>query len=225
MADRNYESMTLSDWIISHPDEEDMRSIFLNLDVALKYIHDHGYCIEVFYPTEIEVLNNDEHYIQFKHLMELSSDPVYRKQMIKEDIFNSSFVQIGLYSNSLNYLNPDFLRENFDSFTQFIPSSDVPYYRGVIQRGASVYLCEYASEKRKRDLEELEKTVGGTDSADKSLVKYNESITNDKVNDVIYKQINGLKDAAFINWLLVPTVVLGMLVLFGVISWVVSVFS
>lgn len=226
---RNYESMSLSDWVLSHPGEEDLRTTFLNMDRALKYIHDHGYCIQVFHPSAIEVLNNDEDYIQFKYLMELSGDPVTRKKMIKEDIFNSSLIQIGIYSNSLKYLTPEFLKENFDSFVQFLPSSDVPYYRGVIQRGAAVYFCEYALEKRNRDLEELEHELGEmTEKSDRQYVRdfnSNVSITNDAVNDVIYKQINGMKDAAFINWLLVPTVVLGMLLLFGVITWLSSLFS
>lgn len=226
---QNYESMSLSDWVLSHPGEEDLRTTFLNMDRALKYIHDHGYCIQVFHPSAIEVLNNDEDYIQFKYLMELSGDPVTRKQMIKEDIFNSSLIQIGIYSNSLKYLSPEFLKENFDSFVQFLPPSDVPYYRGVIQRKAGVYFCEYALEKRNRDLEELENELGEmTEESDRQYIRdFNSgvSITNDKVNDVIYKQINGMKDAAFVNWLLVPTVVLGMLLLFGVITWLSSLFS
>ena len=226
MANKDFESMSLSEWIVSHPSEEEMRSTFLNLDRALKYIHDHGYCIQVFHPSEIEVLNNDDQYIQFKYLMELSSDPMIRKQMIREDIFNSSLVQIGIYSNSLKYLTPEFLKDNFDSFVEFLPSGDVPYYRGVVQRGASVYFCEYALEKRNRDLQELEKELGeeNTDSS-KIYVKDNVSITNDAVNDIIYKQINGLKDNAFVNWLLVPTVVLCMLLLFGIVIWFSSLFS
>jgi len=226
MANENYESMSLTEWVVTHPSEEERRAVFLNLDRALKYIHDHGYCIQIFHPSEIEVLNNDNQFIQFLHLMELSSDPVTRKQMIKEDIFNSSLIQIGIYSRSLKYLQPDFLRENFDSFVEFLPQEDVPYYRGVIQRGAGVYFCEYVLEKRNRDLEELEKELGEmTDEAEKKLVKSDINITNDEVNDIIYKQINGLRDSAFINWLLLPTVILGMLVLFGILSWVSSLFS
>ena len=226
MANKNYESMSLTEWVVAHPSEEDRRAVFLNLDRALKYIHDHGYCIQVFHPSEIEVLNNDDDYIQFLHLMELSSDPMTRKKMIKEDIFNSSLVQIGIYSKSLKYLRPDFLKENFDSFVEFLPQGDVPYYRGVIQRGASVYFCEYALEKRNRDLDELEKELGEmTEEVEKQYVKNDISITNDAVNDIIYKQINGLRDSAFINWLLVPTVILSMLVLFGILSWVATLLS
>ena len=219
------ESTTLDQWVKDHYSEEELRSIFLNMDRALKYIHDHGYCIEIFYPTEIEVLNNNIEYIQFKKLVELSSDPDIRREMIKEDIFNSSLIQVGIYSKSLKYLNPDFLRENFDEFAQFIPQDDIPYYRGVIQRGASVYYCEFALEKRNRDLEELEKELG--EEGGKELVKVpeNEDMTNAKVNDKIYGPINGMKDAAFVNLLLIPTIILGTLLVFGIVSWLISYFS
>ena len=71
----------------------------------------------------------------------------------------------------MKYLNPDFVKENFDEFAQFIPSGDVPYYRGVIQRGASVYFCEFALEKRNRDLADLEKQLGEGDGKGKQLMK------------------------------------------------------
>ena len=219
------ESVTLEQWVKDHYSEEELRSIFLNMDRALKYIHDHGYCIEVFYPTYIKVLNGDDNYIQFNKLIELSSDPSIRREMVKEDIFNSSLIQIGMYSKSLKYLTPEFLKENFDNFAQFLPDGDIPYYRGVIQRGASVYLCEFAVEKRNRDLQELEKELG--EDKEKTLVKYpkEEDITNKKVNDVIYRQINGMKDAAFINLLLIPTIILGILLILGVVSWIISSFA
>ena len=198
------ESTTLLDWVNTHHTEEEMRSIFVNMDRALKYIHEHGYCIDVFYPTEINVLNNNDDYVQFKKLVELSRDYELSKEMIKEDIFNSSLIQVGMYTNTLNYMNPEFLKENFDSFAQFIPQEDVPYYRGVIQRGASVYLCEYAEEKGKRDLEDLEKQLG--EEAKITEIPKTKDMTNKKVNDLIYRQINGINEAAFLNILIIPII-------------------
>ena len=55
---KNYESISLAEWLSNHPSEEEIRTVFLYMDRALKYIHDHGYCIEVFYPTEIQILGN-----------------------------------------------------------------------------------------------------------------------------------------------------------------------
>lgn len=224
---QNHEAITLSEWLGSHPSEEEIRIVFLNMDRALKYIHDHGYCIEVFYPTEIKILDNEIDHIQFNKLLELSKDLDKRRQMIKEDICNSSLVQIGIYSNCLEYLNPDFVKEHFDDFAKFIPSEDIPYYRGVIQRGAAVYFCEFVVEKRKRDLAGLEKELGESGNG-RSLVKNNgknigiESITNDKINDSIYSQINGFKDSAFINILILPTLILFGLVVLSVIGWIIS---
>lgn len=203
------ESVTLQEWVNMHHSEDEMRSIFLNMDRALKYIHEHGYCIDVFYPTEINVLNNNDNYVQFKKLVELSRDESIKREMIKEDLFRSSLIQIGMYSNSLNHLNPEFLKENFDSFAQFIPQEDVPYYRGVIQRGASVYYCEYSLEKSKRDLEDLQKQLGEDSNKVTPINNPTEAeMTNKKVNDMIYRQINGIGEAAFTNITLIPIVIL-----------------
>jgi len=218
-SNNNVESVTLLEWVNSHRSEDEMRSIFLNMDRALKYIHDHGYCIDVFYPTEINVLNNDDNYVQFKKLVELSRDNDIAREMIKEDIFRSSLIQIGMYTNSLNHMNPEFLKENFDAFAQFIPQDDVPYYRGVIQRGASVYYCEYSVERKKRDLEDLEKQLGEVDDADKKAIEATPSdavMTNKKVNDVIYKQISGMSDAAFTYILTIPIVMIGIAIVFAI---------
>ncbi len=227
---KSYEPVSLNDWIVAHPSEEELREVFINMDRALKYIHDHGYCIAVFYPTEIEILNNSPEMIQFKKLVSLSSDPLRKREMIKEDIFHSSLIQIGIYSSSLKFINPNFVKENFDAFTQFLPSGDVPYYRGVVQRGASVYFCEYTLEKRNKDLANLERQLeenGGTDKA-RSLTKTTNhnmgvgSITNDKINDEIYAQINGMRDSAFINYLLIPTLILLVLIMLGAVAFIFS---
>ena len=108
------------------------------------------------------------------------------------------------------------MRENFDAFCMYIPEGDSPYYRGVVQRNAAVYFCEFAVEKRNRELKELESQLG-----DKSIVipNNNDDITNNKVNDKIYRQINGLNDNAFISWLVIPTVILIVLILVSILFW------
>ena len=221
LSNASCEAISLSEWVLTHSSEEELRTTFLNLDRTLKYIHEHGYCIEVFHPSEIFILDNKSDHIQFKKLIQLSSNMELHRQMIQEDIYNSAFIQIGIYSKCLKYLTPSFLNENFDSFIIFLPTGDVPYYRGVIQRNASVYFCEYALEKRNRDLTDLTSQVGDSDSS-KALVKHVSSdvITNDRVNDIIYKQINGLSDTAFVHFLLIPTIVFCLLMLFSIIIWI-----
>ena len=102
-----------------------------------------------------------------------------------------------------------------------VPQGDVPYYRGVVERGASVYLCEYDLEKRKRDLASLEKEVGGdgipTDTSHLDKVDVNEGI-----NSVIYRQINKSNDAAYINYLVYPAIIFTISIIVAII---VRVFS
>ena len=226
----NYESVTLDEWISIHSTEDEMRSVFLNLDRALKYIHEHGYCIETFYPSMIEVLNGSPKQIQFKKLMELPKDLIQKKKFVQEDIFNSSFIQIGICSNSLSSLKPEFLKSNFDSFSQFIPTDMIPYYRGVVQRGASIYLCDYLAEKKKRDVEQLGDEMSSSEKGGNSLVKSNghniyiEPVTNNRINAQIYKQINDYKDSAFIRIMVVPTIVLLSVLFLTLIVFVLSCF-
>lgn len=226
MEKQNTYKCSLLDWVKNHRSEDEMRDVFLNMDIALKYIHDHGYCIEVFYPNHISILDEKPDHIQFDNLVELSMDPVERKRMIKEDIFHSSLIQIGLYTNTIKSLTPDFLRSNFDEIARFLPEGDVPYYRGVVQRGASVYFNEYAIEKMNRDLEqlnqELQETEGGNSLQKKPTHYESGPINNDKINDSIYKQINGLRDVAFISYLLIPTLAFVSLFIIAFISWVLS---
>lgn len=212
------ESVSLRSWIGSFRSEDEMQEIFLNMDRALKYIHEHGYCVKTFDPARIEILNNSLNCIRFSELMEMPMDSFERKKIIKEDIYNSSFIQIGLYTRCLSYLKRDFLKSNFDGFATFLPADDVPYYRGVVERGASVYLSEYVTERTKRDLANLEKELGN-EGVNVSL-PVNPDDINDKINDVIYKNINTKRnDAAFATYLIFPTLVLSLTMVFALIIW------
>ena len=64
-----------------------MKEIFLNMDRALKYIHEHGYCIRNFDPSCIEILNDSLNQIRFSELMQMPDDPMQQKQIVKEDIY------------------------------------------------------------------------------------------------------------------------------------------
>ena len=115
-SSHNEQKETLLEWISEHHNEEDMREVFLNMDIALKYIHDHDYCVQTFHPSRIMVLNNMPNHIQFSNIMPIDTNSITRREMIKEDIFKSSLIQIALYTNTLKYLSPsfaNFLKEKF----------------------------------------------------------------------------------------------------------------
>lgn len=212
------EATSIYSWISSYRDLDEMREIFLNMDRAMKYIHEHGYCIGNFDPREIEILNNSVDQIRFNNIIKMPNDYANNRKIIKDDIYNSSFIQIGLYANCLSYLKRDFLKKNFDEFSIFIPEGDIPYYRGVIERGASVYFSEYALEKANRDLAALEAELAGEDGKgiSKPTRKIEDNGVNDRINASIYKQISGgMKDSAFVRLLIFPTVILVLCVFFA----------
>lgn len=223
---RDEKAISVYSWISSYRDLEEMREIFLNMDRAMKYIHEHGYCIGNFDPSEIEILNNSVDQIRFKHIIEMPKDYAKNRKIIKDDIYNSSFVQIGLYANCLSYLKRDFLKKNFDEFSIFLPEGDIPYYRGVIERGASVYFSEYALEKANRDLAALEAELAGEDGkgmAKTPTKRIEDTGVNDKINAAIYKQISGgMRDAAFVRLLVFPTILLVLGLVFALVAWALS---
>lgn len=215
---------SLSSWINSYRDEEEMREIFLNMDRAMKYLHDRGYCVKSFDPRNIQILNNSIDQIKLE-ILPLPDDYAERKKYIKEDIYNSSFIQIGLYSKCLPYLKREFLKSNFDRFSEFLPEGDVPYYRGVIDRGASVYFCEYAMEKANRDLVALEKELAGEGmslSSSTTKTPLGDVNVNTRINDGIYKQLSSKREAAFVTFLLFPTAILVLGIVLALISLIIS---
>lgn len=212
---KQIESMKLQEWLDGFHSDEELREVFLNMDLAMKYIHEKEYCIESFNPKKIEILNNSLKQIRFDSLIQMPHDIDVQKELIREDIYSSTLLQIGVYSKCLAYLNPAFLKSNFSEFTIFLPEGDVPYYKGIVERGAAVYFSSYVAEKKKRDLQALETQFdeGGAERG-KSLVKSNgKSISaeemldqNIRINASIYSDL-AKKDAAYVHFLIYPIIV------------------
>lgn len=219
--------ITLSEWLMGAVTKDELVSLFASMDSAMKYIHNKGYCICSFHPKDIEILNDSLNQIKFNLLMMMPDELAKRKSIVKEDIGRSAFLQIGIYSRCLNCLKPEFLKEHFEEFSTLLPEDMVPYYRGIVERGASVYLGDYLNEKRKRDLMDLEKEVGESASSvsnGKRLVKgdsgfsiLEEDSMNTKVNDSIYKSLNSFSDSAYVSFLMIPILVAILGIIFAII--------
>ena len=212
MKDKKSNVTTLQEWFKDSHSEEEKRELFLYLDFAMKYVHDRGYCVLTFNPSEIEILNNSIKQVKFNTLLKMPEDDLaYQNRLKDEDIFNSAAVQVLLYSKFPLNTKTDFLKEHFDDFVTFLPESDSRYYRGVIQDGASVYFTEFELERVRREEEQLEKELSdlpnqNIDDAKKKKQALVKMFTNDKINNTIYKKINVVQESAFINVLLYPTV-------------------
>jgi len=222
----NNNSITLLDYINYVHEENEYRKLFVNMDKAMKYLHGNNYYILSFQPQDIEILNEKNNEIKFNKI-----SPIYEEEDItkSQNIYMSSFLQIGIYTKTLDRLTPDVLEENFDSLISFVPQEDVAYYRGIILRGSSVYLSDYANQKAERDLDNLQEQLGedGSNEVGKSLTLSNgHNLLNESINDKIYNIKNkSNNESAFIGILLFPSVLLILGIIMMIINIITLVFS
>ena len=213
------ESESLMDWLQEHHRTNEYQDLFVNMDVAMKYIHDHGYYITSFAINQIQLLNDSIRQVKFSRLSELPSNPTERNELVRQNIYLAAILQIGVYSNCLKYFTPEarqYLNQNFDSFSTFLPPEDVPYYKGIIVRGASIYYSSYVGERKKKELINLDNMVNNTNTGvdrNKSLVRSNGTYRaddlvphNDRENNIIYASLSR-RDAAFARALIYPLII------------------
>lgn len=218
--------VTLDEWLQFNNSVEKKRNLFIGMSATLKYIHRNGYYVSSFSPSSIYIIGDSDSKIKFNFLKKMPIDYSNRTSIIKQNIFDSVFFQIGIYTDCLNYLKKDFLINNFNDFIPFIPATDVPYYRGIVQRGASVYFSDFCNELRKRELSSLGEQIGngGNTLSGKSLIKSNgKSILSDPQLNSIY-HFNQTKDAAFISFLLIPLFVSAFGIVFTLLVLILRMF-
>ena len=222
---KQVESITLNEWLMKYHLPDELQDLFVNMDLAMKYIHDQGYYITSFALDSIELLNNSIKQVKFDEVEEMPLNFSQQKELVHNNVFLSTVLQIGVYAKCLQYFTDEtmqFLKENFDQFAIFLPEEDVPYYKGIVERGATVYYSEYVGQRKIRDLKNLEtqfENDGGGKDTGKSLVKKTGNYTaedlvpqNTHENEMIYANL-AKKDAAFARALIYPVLIL----LFGLI--------
>lgn len=149
--------ITLKEWFMSYHTDDDFVKMFLIMDKTMKYIHDNGYYIINFNPKNIFIgVNNKEDYVIFNSL-DVMDDDITNK--INNNIYNMAFLEVGLLSETLDYLKPEFLKQNFSQFKIFIPENLVNYYQAILVTGGRYYLFNYVDIKNQREVDALTKSL------------------------------------------------------------------
>ena len=234
MKDKNLNTVNLFEWtgldgVMFTRSEEELREVFLNEDKSMRYLHEEGYCIDSFDPRDIDLVDGSTNLIRFNKFSKMNT--INKQDTIDRDIFINACLQIGLYTHTLSSLNEKYLVNNYDEFSKYLPQSDVAYYKGIIQRNAGVYLCDFAVEKRNRDYKDLQREL-----SDDKDIKFEElspvsddSLINKEVNDLIYGELIKQKksrrfgDTAYVYTLLLPTVLLTLGILICIIIYIASI--
>lgn len=232
MNDKDLHTINLFEWtgldgVKFTRSEEELREVFLNEDKAMRYLHENGFCVDSFDPRDIDLVDGSKNYIRFNKFSKIQNS-FEKESLTNSDIFISACLQIGLYTHTLANLNEDYLKSNYDEFSKYLPADDVPYYRGVIERNAGVYLCDYAIEKRNRDYKNLQKELGEEAASTEIKPVSDDNLINKDINDLIYadliskKKTKGISDFAFVHILVLPTVILSLGIIICLISFVLN---
>lgn len=216
------EVITLRDWLRQPHTIEEYQSLFLVMDMTIHYIHDRGYGIlnkrgKGGYPeldtNRVTITPGKNPHVSFLDID--SVDASYQKQLVRENIYSNAYTAIKTYSNFQEELNHTFLKENFQEFESFLPEEDIPYYRGIIEKNASVYYAEYVQKRIEKQIEkEGGALTGGTHGS--SLSKSTE------VGKQIASEYSQLDNniAAFIHMYIFPTIIISLSLIIPIIAWV-----
>lgn len=206
---------TLGEWLSEHnvnKDKEipDFKKLFYNLDMGMKNLHEKGEYVTSFNINDILISGDFVKYNKTSDLYYEDSD-----YFIHKNIFYLSCLAIGVYNDCLNYINPENVegvKENFSDFATFIPEDVLSYYKGIVERDASVYLSDYVNARVDREintnkslLESADQPLGNS-NANKKSSSYSKSTLIGK----LYTDDN---NGAFIKFILFPVIIILLAIL------------
>ena len=196
-------------------DLEEIKKFFLSFDKKMKMYHENGYVIISFKLQDIVVFikaqNGMKDYdVDFKHYDKKENTSITPK----DNIFYAACLAVGVYNNCLSYINPEkpgFLKNNFYMFAENIPSDVVSYYRGIIERGAEVYLIEFVSTAQQQEINRMKMEM---EAERKKEEEARNKIQVSKAPSTKNNDVWGTRDAAFSSVALFPILfsILGILI-------------
>ena len=112
---------------------------------------------------------------------------------------------MGIYTSTLEYLKPSFVKENFEQMKYFLPQEDIPYYTRVLRDGAFIYYSEYKDALYKKTLTSLEKDL----SIDGGNGK-NQTLTKSTPYSALYTSNDESNKAAFVHYFALPFLIISL---------------
>ena len=214
----------VKDWLKYNSSNEDISRLFYNMSSTMKYIHDNDYYVKSFNLAEIDIINEETlSPIEYKIIKRIETEE--DRKNIPNNIHILALMQLGAYSNTLEYFNPTFAEENFNEFEIFIPEDDIPYLRGAIQRNSPVYYCDFVNARNKREIEQLEKETGGIDTAIGGMSKSKSTAIGramtDKETEKLYKNNFDDRQAAFTTFLILPLTMILLGIILSIITLII----
>lgn len=215
----------VKEWLKYNSNHDDISKLFYNMSFTMKYIHNNNYYIKSFDMSQINIVDEDVlSPIEYKSIEKIVTDS--DQVNISNNIHILALMQLGAYSNTLDYFNSKFAEDNFNEFEIFIPENDIPYLRGAVQRKSPVYYCDFVDARNKREIEKMEKEAGGFNSAVGGLTKSKSTAIgramSDKENERLYKNKFDDSQAAFTTFLILPLTLILLGIILSIVTLLVS---
>ncbi len=208
----------------SEKDIPELKKMFLSMDKKMKMYHDNNYVISSFRLQDIlvySIIDDNGEYQYDVDFKNYTSDVENISEIMQKNIFYSACLAVGVYNNCLSYINPEkptFLKNNFSLFAENMPSDVVPYYRGVIERDAPVYLSVFVTEKEKREIDKI-KMENETMAAEEAKKREQVHTTNITQRE---NSIWGTSQSAFSSIALFPLLIAAMGIIIPIIIGLLS---
>ena len=135
---RNY--ISLADWVSMHDSMEEKREFLLNADLALQYLKSNGMRVDSFDFNDIFIVDDNIREIKYNVITNVGT---LTPADVKANIYEEAKMALYLYLYPCDEIDDGFLKSHFKDFSFAFPTNDVDYYKGIIERGASVFFSDF----------------------------------------------------------------------------------
>ena len=213
----------LTDWASHYHSQEDYQRIFYLMDKTMKQLHDHNYYITNFNPDEI-TFSHQGNQISFVEYKQQTTFDNQKEQEIDQNIYNLSFLAVGIYSETLPYLTPQFLKENFQQFKIFLPEEDITYYQSVLTRKNYIYYSDFKDAKNQQQIKKLNDSLS-SDQGQKKGVQKTKATAAGKAYAELESANQSSNMAAFTTRFLLPFLILAASLLIPLFAFLLGLSS
>lgn len=201
---------SLKDWLDNHninksDDLKELKNIFFNMDLQMKSLHNSNYFITNF---SIDTIFVGDRGVVFSSVYLMDNDD--HEHYINENIYYLACLELGVYCDFLNYINPnnrEYLKNNFHEFSSFLPEDVSSYYNGVFVNDLRIYLSDFVRAKINKDM-----IIDSDSSSNSNTASKGVSITKSTLAGRLMSD-NDNKSAAFVRIVLFPFIILFLSIL------------
>ncbi len=217
---------TLFQWYSENHNTNEYQQLFYLMDSTMRYIHNSNFYISSFGGDRILIGRDQEDspYVLYQDVKPIRED-FNASEIIQQNKASFALLQVALYSDTIMYVRDStqynqFVKDNFDSFSVFLPEDDINYFRNMIVNQGHLYYSDYRRAKSDQEISKLNKSLEENNSGVARGRSLSKSTANGKIAAQLYNLSDDSNKAAFVQHYLLPFIILLLSMLIPILSWV-----